>query len=166
MASLATTLIPTLSANTTTADRAEPAAHFDSATAFAAIALTAVSWDGTLTMAGSRALRHSLDYRHPFKGYSDRRMVQLMNDLLTAMRQTGAQHLMVEAAAALSSEQKATAYSVANEIMRSDGILQPDEINILSNLAIVLGLSDELTSQINQVMDLLHADLTMSDQLS
>ena len=35
----------------------------DSPTAFVAVALAAVSWDGVLTKAGSRALRHSLDYR-------------------------------------------------------------------------------------------------------
>ena len=39
----------------------------DSSTAFAAIALAAVSWDGVLTMAGSRALRHALDYRQPYQ---------------------------------------------------------------------------------------------------
>ena len=43
-----------------------PPGTLDAPSAFAAIALAAVSWDGVLSMAGSRALRHSLDYRHPF----------------------------------------------------------------------------------------------------
>jgi hypothetical protein len=42
------------------------ATDLDAPSAFAAIALAAVSWDGVLTPAGSRALRHALDYRHPF----------------------------------------------------------------------------------------------------
>lgn len=128
-------------------------------TAFAAIALAAVSWDGVLSMAGSRALRHALDYREPYRHRGDEAMVALMNELLAALRQKGAQHLMVEAAEALSPRQRSTAYAVAAEIMRSDGALQADEQNILSNLAATLELDPQLTAQVHQVMDLLHADV-------
>lgn len=134
----------------------------ESSSAFAAIALAAVSWDGYLSMAGSRALRHALDYRQPFKQYGDERMVELMNGLLAALRQKGPQHLMVEAAAVLSPSQRATAYAVAAEIMRSDGPLQPDEHNILDNLATTLELAPELTAAVHSVMDLLHADVLAS----
>ena len=79
--------------------------------------------------------------------------------LLAALRQKGAQHLMVEAAEALSPQQRSTAYAVAAEIMRSDGPLQDDERNILSNLAVTLELDPELTGQVHRVMDLLHADV-------
>ena len=89
----------------------------DAATAFAAIALAAVSWDGVLTQAGTRALRHTLDYRHPFSDYSDERMVRLMDQLLLQLRRLGPQHLMVEAAAALNADQRSTAFAVAAEIM-------------------------------------------------
>ena len=140
-----------------------PTPELDAPAAFAAIALAAVSWDGYLSMAGSRALRHSLDYRKPFQQYGDERMVELMNGLLKALREKGPQHLMVEAAAILSPSQKATAYAVAAEIMRSDGPLQADEQNILSNLAITLELDPALTAQVHAVMDLLHADLMISD---
>ena len=127
--------------------------------AFAAIALAAVSWDGVLSMAGSRALRHALDYRHPYCDYGDAGMVRLMDQLLRDMRTKGAQHLMVEAAEALSPRQRATAYAVAAEIMRSDGPLEPDEQNILSNLATTLGLTAEETERVLAVMDVLHADV-------
>ena len=127
--------------------------------AFAAIALAAVSWDGVLSMAGSRALRHSLDYRHPFCDYGDAGMVKLMDHLLREMRQKGAQHLMVEAAEALNPRQRATAYAVAAEIMRSDGPLQADERNILDNLAITLELSATDTETVLSVMEVLHADV-------
>lgn len=128
-------------------------------TAFAAIALAAVSWDGVLSMAGSRALRHALDYREPYRHENDQAMVGLMNELLAALRQKGAQHLMVEAAEALSPQQRSTAYAVAAEIMRSDGPLQDDERNILSNLAVTLELDPELNGEVHRVMDLLHADV-------
>ncbi|MFM7086770.1 MAG: tellurite resistance TerB family protein [Cyanobium sp.] len=127
--------------------------------AFAAIALAAVSWDGMLSMAGSRALRHALDYREPYRHLGDAAMVELMNDLLGQLRQKGAQHLMVEAAEALSAPQRATAYAVAAEIMRSDGPLQDDERNILTNLAGTLELELAFTDRVQGVMDLLHADV-------
>jgi hypothetical protein len=131
----------------------------DAASAFAAIALAAVSWDGVLSMAGSRALRHALDYRHPYRDYGDAGMVRLMDQLLRDMRRKGAQHLMVEAAEVLNPRQRATAYAVATEIMRSDGPLEDDERNILSNLATTLALSTEETERVLAVMDVLHADV-------
>lgn len=131
----------------------------DAPSAFAAIALAAVSWDGVLSMAGSRALRHALDYRHPYCDYGDAGMVKMMDLLLREMRGKGAQHLMVEAAEVLNPRQRATAYAVAAEIMRSDGPLEPDERNILINLATTLGLSPENTENVLTVMDVLHADV-------
>lgn len=131
----------------------------DPATAFAAVALAAVSWDGVLTMAGSRALRHSLDYRKPYRGYGQDTMVGLMDTLLAELRRVGPQHLMVEAAEQLSPSQRSTAFAVAAEIMRSDGPLQDDERNILTNLAITLGLDEAETAPVLAAMDLLHADV-------
>lgn len=134
-------------------------ASLDVPAAFAAIALSAVSWDGVLTMQGSRALRHALDYRHPFCDYDDAQMVAMLDHLLAEMRGKGAQHLMVDAASLLNARQRATAYAVATEIMRSDGPLLDDELNILANLAEALELDTGLTLEVRSVMDLLHADL-------
>jgi hypothetical protein len=147
---------------TTTAPVATPSSgsvSMDSATAFAAIALAAVSWDGVLSMAGSRSLRHSLDYRQPYRQFGDERMVRMMDGLLAELRRVGPQHLMVEAAEVLSPQQRSTAYAVAAEIMRSDGPLQDDERNILVNLASTLGLDSAMTEPVLAVMDLLHADI-------
>ncbi len=132
-------------------------------TAFAAIALAAVSWDGALSPAGARALRHALDYREPYRQQGDTAMVELMNTLLADLRAKGPQHLMVEAAEALTPRQRATAYAVAAEIMRSDGPLQDDERNILTNLAATLELERGQTERVHEVMDLLHADV-LSDR--
>jgi tellurite resistance protein len=129
------------------------------ARSFAAIALAAVSWDGQLTMAGTRALRHCLDYRDPFRSLDDTDIVALLDQLLGDLRSMGAQHLMVEAAAQLNRDQRQTAYAVAVEIMRSDGPLQSDERNILENLSNVLELDADVVSSIRQVMDILHAPL-------
>jgi hypothetical protein len=152
---------PATSSGASQTGEGQPASNLsmDSATAFAAIALAAVSWDGVLTMAGSRALRHSLDYRKPYQGYGQKAMVTLMDSLLAELRLVGPQHLMVEAAEQLTPRQRATAYAVAAEIMRSDGPLQDDERNILTNLATTLDLHEADTAPMLAAMDLLHADV-------
>ena len=53
----------------------------DSLTAFAAIGLAAVSWDGRFTQAGTRAFRHALDYREPFCQMPDAEMITLLDPL-------------------------------------------------------------------------------------
>jgi tellurite resistance protein len=131
----------------------------DAPTAFAAVALAAVSWDGTLTMAGTRALRHALDYRAPYKGRGDKEMITLMDDLLQALRAKGSIGLMEEAAGVLDDRQRHTAYAVAAEIMRSDGPLQEQEQAILADLATTLKLDPEETVKVLEVMDVLHASI-------
>jgi len=142
-----------------TRDAAVERSPMDPVRAFAAVALAAVSWDGILTPAGSRALRHALDYRDPYRGFSDAEMVRLLDALLAALRRHGAQHMMLDAAAALSAPQRHTAYAVAAEIMRSDGPLEDDERNILASLACALELPEEETERVGAVMDVLHASL-------
>ena len=110
-------------------------------------------------MAGSRSLRHALDYRQPFRDYDEAQMMQLLDSLLRQLREKGAQHLMVDGAAILNARQRGAAFAVAAEIMRSDGPLQDDEQNILINLAAVLELDSALSSEILRVMDILHAEI-------
>jgi tellurite resistance protein len=135
----------------------QPSRSLPVADAFVAVALAAVSWDGTLTAAGTRALRHAIDYRAPYRELGDAQVALLINGLLERLRQGGAQHLMLEAAACLSPDLRRSAYAVAAEIMRSDGALQPDERNILSTLAATLELEDAATAPVLEVMELLHA---------
>jgi tellurite resistance protein len=128
----------------------------DTPTAFAAVALAAVSWDGALTLAGTRTLRHALDYRPPYRDRSDAEMIKLMDELLARLRSKSAEGLMQEAAKILDPKQRLTAYAVAAEIMRSDGPLLEQERHILENLASSLELEDSETTKINHVMDILH----------
>ena len=132
----------------------------ESARAFAAVALAAVSWDGVLTAAGSRALRHALDYREPFCSLGIQATGELVDSLLGHLRRSGAQQLMLTSARALSVRQRRIAFAVATEIMRSDGPLEADERNILASLADTLDLPAEEATRIYDVMDLLHGDIT------
>lgn len=125
--------------------------------AFLAIALAAVSWDGVLSAAGTRALRHTIDYRHPFVDLSDQDVTLMIDGLLARLRRQGAQQLMLRAAAGLSPELRRTAFATAAEIMRSDGPLQADEQNILSTLAETLALPESDSACLLTLMDVLHA---------
>jgi hypothetical protein len=131
----------------------------DTARAFAAVALAAVSWDGVLTPAGSRALRHALDYREPYRSLGVRPTAELLDSLLPDLHRLGAQRLMVEAGQALTPRQRRVAFAVAAEIMRSDAPLEADERNILASLASLLDIPEQETSSVLAVMDLLHANL-------
>ncbi|QEY33197.1 Tellurite resistance protein TerB [Synechococcus sp. RSCCF101] len=133
--------------------------RLDPIKALAAVALSAVSWDGVLSKAGSRALRHSLDYREPYRSMSDKEMVAMIDELLQILRTRGAQHLMLDAAQTLSMAQRRTAYAMAAEIMRSDGPLEDDERNILASLADAFELPASLTEKVIEVMTMLHADV-------
>jgi tellurite resistance protein len=134
----------------------------DSPTAFVAVALAAVSWDGVLTRAGSRALRHSLDYRVPFNQLGDAAMIQLFDRLLADLRRDGAPILMARAALQLDPHERRTAYAVAAEIMRSDGPLVAQEQQILTDLAAQLDLDPSDSARILEVMEILHAELVCS----
>ncbi len=106
-------------------------AVMNSLTAFAAIGLTAVAWDGSLTPAGGRAFRHALDYREPYCSLSEQEMVNLMDHLLNRRRAIGNNALMLEAAQALSSSQSLTA----------DGPYEPEERRHLDHLALILSIA-------------------------
>ena len=125
--------------------------------AFLAIALAAVSWDGVLSAAGTRALRHAIDYRHPYVDLADQEVALLIDGLLGKLRNQGAQQLMLRAAAGLTPELRRTAFATAAEIMRSDGPLQADEQNILSTLAATLELAEADSEPLLALMEVLHA---------
>ena len=125
--------------------------------AFLAIALAAVSWDGMLSPAGTRALRHAIDYRHPYVDLAEQQVALMIDGLLRKLRSQGAQQLMLRAAAGLTPELRRTAFATAAEIMRSDGPLQADERNILSTLAATLELPEAESAPILALMEVLHA---------
>ncbi len=138
----------------------------DSPTAFVAVALAAVSWDGVLSRAGSRALRHSLDYRAPYNTMEEGAMVHLFDRLLAELRSEGAPAMMAKAAQQLDPHQRRTAFAVAAEIMRSDGELVLEEREILDDLAQRLEIPSSITGQVLEVMDMLHASLERSPVLA
>ena len=128
-------------------------------TAFAAVGLTAVSWDDTLSRAGARAFRHALDYREPYCRMTDNELVLLMDAVLALRMERGNKAWMLEAAKVLTADQALTAYAMASELMRSDGPYSSDERRHLDLLALMLSISQIEAERIDSVFDLLHAPL-------
>ena len=126
-------------------------------TAFAAVGLTAVSWDDTLSRAGARAFRHALDYREPYCRMSENEVVLLMDAVLAMRLEKGTKSLMLEAAKALTADQSLTAYAMASELMRSDGPYSAEERRRLDLLALMLSISQLEAERIDSVFELLHA---------
>jgi hypothetical protein len=85
-------------------------------------------------------------------------MVALIDSLLVELRRVRRQHLMVEAADQLNPRQRATAFAVAVEIMRSDGPLQDDERNILTSIATTLDLHEADTAKTIKGVILTHSE--------
>ena len=135
-------------------------------TAFAAVGLTAVSWDESLTRAGARSFRHALDYREPYCHMSDNELVLLMDAVLALRRERGNKALMLEAAKVLNPEQALTAYAMASELMRSDGPYLPEERRHLDVLALMLSIAQPEAQRIDAVFDLLHAPLRCVEAVS
>ena len=135
-------------------------------TAFAAVGLTAVSWDGTLSRAGARSLRHALDYREPFCRMSDNDMVLLMDAVLALRRERGNKALMLQAASVLSPAHALTAYAMASELMRSDGPYAAEERRHLDVLALMLSIAQPEAERIDAVFDLLHAPLLSHESVA
>ena len=138
----------------------------DSLTAFAAIGVTAVSWDDSLTRAGARALRHALDYREPYCSMSDQEVISLIDTVLSLRRELGNTNLMMEAAKILSPLQSLTAYAMASELMRSDGPYTIEERRYLDHLALMLSIAQSEAERFDAVFDVLHARLSLHQSAS
>lgn len=128
------------------------------AEAFVAIALAAVACDGDLAALEARALRQSLEYRHPYCTYSDEAMVQLLDRLLLILREQGGDALVEQAVPLLQPAQRETALAVAADLTRADHVETSDERQFLASLATRLGLSEERSATILEVIAVLNSD--------
>ena len=109
-------------------------------TAFAAVDLTSVSWDDTLSRAGANEFLHALDYRERF-WTGDNEVVLLLDAVLATRLERGNKALMLEAAKVLTADQALTAYAMTSELMRSDGPCLAEERSRHDLLALMLSIS-------------------------
>ena len=128
------------------------------ADAFAAIALAAIAADGELSAVEARALRRQLEFRQPFRRFSDQQMGELLDRVLAQLRGSSCEALVKQATPLLSVEQRETALAVAAHLIHADHIETQSELSFLAQLQEVFGLDAIRSASILEVISLLHRD--------
>ena len=128
------------------------------ADAFAAIALAAIAADGELSAVEARALRQQLEFRQPFRRFSDQQMGELLDRVLAQLRGSSCKALVKQATPLLSVEQRETALAVAAHLIHADHIETQSELSFLAQLQEVFGLDAIRSASILEVISLLHRD--------
>ncbi|MDM7958278.1 MAG: tellurite resistance TerB family protein [Synechococcus sp. WH 8007] len=128
------------------------------ADAFAAIALAAIAADGELSVVEARALRQQLEFRQPFRRFSDQQMGELLDRVLAQLRGSSCEALVKQATPLLSVEQRETALAVAAHLIHADHIETQSELSFLAQLQEVFGLDASRSASILEVISLLHRD--------
>ena len=128
------------------------------AAAFAAIALAAIAADGELSAVEARALRQQLEFRQPFRRFSDQQMGELLDRVLAQLRGSSCEALVKQATPLLSVEQRETALAVAAHLIHADHIETQSELSFLAQLQEVFGLDAIRSASILEVISLLHRD--------
>jgi len=128
------------------------------ADAFAAIALAAIAADGELSAVEARALRQQLEFRQPFRRFSDQQMGELLDRVLAQLRGSSCEALLKQATPLLSVEQRETALAVAAHLIHADHIETQSELSFLAQLQEAFGLDASRSASILEVISLLHRD--------
>ena len=128
------------------------------AEAFAAVALAAVACDGELAAVEARSLRQQLEFRHPFRTFSDGAMAALLDRLLAILRQQGWPALVDQSVPHLNAEQGETALAVAASLTQADHVESSAETSFLGQLSEALGIAPARAATIREVVALLNRD--------
>ena len=128
------------------------------ADAFAAIALAAIAADGELSAVEARALRQQLEFRQPFRRFSDQQMGELLDRVLAQLRGSSCEALVKQATPLLSVEQRETALAVAAHLIHADHIETQSELSFLAELQEAFSLDAIRSASILEVISLLHRD--------
>lgn len=128
------------------------------ADAFAAIALAAIAADGELSAVEARALRQQLEFRQPFRRFSDQQMGELLDRVLAQLRGSSCEALVKQATPLLSVDQRETALAVAAHLIHADHIETQSELSFLAQLQEAFGLDASRSASILEVISLLHRD--------
>lgn len=86
-----------------------------------------------------------------FQTASDESMRKLFDKLLNILRNEGVDSLL-QSTTVISSDLKTTAFAIAADLVLADSIETVEEEAFLAKLATLLNVSDELASQIIEVM--------------
>lgn len=128
----------------------------NSAEAFAAIALAAVSSDGTLERNEAQALRRQLEDRSIYSSFSELAMGEMFDNLLKKLRDQGVNGLIDSALPSLNIPQQESALAVAAYLINADRIVNELELEFLNRLASKTNLPDGEATAILKAIEALH----------
>ena len=137
-------------------NRVEP---MNSAEAFAAVALAAVSCDGVLGRDEAHALRLQLEYRSLYSSNSEAAMGELFDQLLAVLRQRGVTGLVEEALPVLSPRQQQSALALAAHLVHADKRVNPEEKDFLQQLVSKVELPENEANMIVVAIEALNRDM-------
>ena len=137
-------------------NRVEP---MNSAEAFAAVALAAVSCDGVLGRDEAHALRLQLEYRSLYSSSSEAVMGELFDQLLAVLRERGVTGLVDEALPVLSPRQQQSALALAAHLVHADKKVTSEEEDFLKQLAAKVDLPENEANMIVVAIEALNRDM-------
>ena len=126
--------------------------------AFAAIPLAAVGCDSSFDHREGWVVSRQLEPRWPYREMAPEALGALLDRLLRRIRQQGWGRMVDEAAAALTAEQRETAFAVATEIIFSNHLVTAEEQRFLIHLAEALSLPTDRARRIVEVFYVLKLD--------
>jgi hypothetical protein len=130
----------------------------DQAQAFAVLPLAAICADRQFDRQEADLLRRNLRQRTPYSSMEPLAFAELIDGLLSRLRQEPWDGVVLEAAALLTLEQQETALALATQLIVSDAAVTPEECELLERLQDILSLSQERSRQIWEVFEILHRD--------
>lgn len=119
---------------------------------FAGIALCAIAADGMITEEEAMGLGTTLQRMKLYSGMSPRQVNGIFEKLVKVVKGKGVNDLMTMSAVAVPGDLKATAFTVAADLLMADGHVDPAEKKFLETIQKSLGVADDLAVKIVEVI--------------
>lgn len=118
----------------------------------AGIALCAIAADGMITEEEAAGLGTSLSRMKLFSGMSNRDVNKVFEKCIKIVRSNGVDHLLTISSEAIKPELRPTAFTIATDLLMSDGHVAPEEKKFLEKIQKSLGVNDDLALKIVEVI--------------
>ncbi|MGB3295115.1 MAG: tellurite resistance TerB family protein [Phormidesmis sp.] len=130
---------------------AESKVAMNSAEAFAAICLVAISADGYLSDSEEAEMKMRLSRMHLFSDATDR-LDRMKDYLVDRLKKYGPKEMITSAKASLPPQLAPTAFAIAVDLVFADGSVSVEEQAFIDDLRCILEIPDEMALKIVEVM--------------
>ncbi len=120
--------------------------------AFLAIIMLAVQADGIFALAEKEVVRFAIEQRKIFQNSSQEELIEKMDEDLKKIKIKGEQTVLEEAVRVLPAKLYTTAFTIAADIVSSDGKITPKEADILNRIQQALSIPQDTVDKIIEVM--------------